>query len=392
MFNFDEIIDRRKSVGKKWNPNTLDEMFGNPDALPMWIADMDFRVAPAITEAIKEVAEHGIYGYSNAGSAVESYIGWVKRRHNWDIKPEWVLNTPGVVTALDVAIAAYTKPGDGILINKPVYYPFSLIIESHERKIVDSTLVIEEGGAISVDFADFEAKAKDENTKMFILCSPHNPLGHIYSRDELKRMLDICFKYDVLVVVDEIHGDLIMPGQEFTSIGELGEKYANRVIVTQAPSKTFNLAGMQWSAVVIPDADLRAKFQAHIELYDLAIQNPLAIAAVSAAYDEGAEWLDAAIGYIYANFEYLRNALAEALPDARVLDLKATYLAFVDFSYLGLDDESLDKLFAEEIGLALDSGHWFGETGSGYMRFNLATPRANVEKAVELMVNTLQEK
>lgn len=390
MFNFDEIIDRRQSVGKKWNPETLDDMFGNPNALPMWIADMDFKVAPAISEAIKEVAEHGIYGYSNAGSAIDSYVNWVKRRHNWDIKPEWVLNTPGVVTALDVAIATYTEPGDGVLINKPVYYPFSMIIESHKRQIVDSSLVID-GKDISIDFADFEEKAKDPNTKMFILCSPHNPLGHIYSAEELKRLLDICFANDVLVVVDEIHGDLIMPGQTFTSIGELGEDYANRVIVAQAPSKTFNLAGMQWSAVVIPDAELRAQFQQHIELYDLAIQNPLAIAAVSAAYDDGAEWLDAAVEYIYANFEYLQGQLNEHLPEATVLDLNATYLAFVDFSYLGLDNEALDQLFAQEIGIALDSGHWFGDTGSGYMRFNLATPRANVEKAVELMINALQK-
>ena len=391
MFNFDEKIDRRSTVCKKWNPQLLNELFGNSDALPMWIADMDFKVAPVITEAIQEVVDHGIYGYSNADSSVKSFINWGRKHHHWAIEEEWVFNTPGVVTALNLAIQTYSQPGDRILIQQPVYYPFSLIIEKNQREIAKNQLIIQ-GDSIAIDFEDFENKAKDPKTSMFILCSPHNPLGHLYTKEELIRLLDICFANDVVVVADEIHADLIMPGNTFTSIGQLGRDYSDRVIITQAPSKTFNLAGLQWSAVVIADETLRKAYQETIDKLDLAMQNPLTIAAVSAAYDHGDDWLESVIAYIYDNYLYLKETLNKALPQATVFDLKATYLAFVDFSYLNLDDDALDELFAKEIGIALDSGHWFGDGGSGYMRINLATPRANIETAVARIIEALKDK
>ncbi len=388
MYQFDEIIDRRQTYSLKWDKNVLGEMFNNPDALPMWIADMDFKVAPEITEAIMKVVEHGVYGYSDATGAVESYVRWVKERHDWTIQSDWVINTPGVVTALDIAIQTFTQPGDKVLIQQPVYYPFRLVVERNERQVTANHLNIEDT-SITIDFEDFEAKASDPETKLFILCSPHNPLGHLFTKEELQKMFDICFKHDVQIVVDEIHGDLIMPGSTFYSVGSLASKYSNEIVTVQAPSKSFNLAGLQWSAVVIPNEEKRAAYQKTVDTLDLSIHNPVTIAGVQAAYDHGAEWLDEAIQYIYQNYLYMKERFEDEIPEAKVLPLKATYLLFVDFSYLGLDKNDLDELFTQKIGLALDSGHWFGEGGNGYMRFNLATPRKNIEEAMNRLVRVL---
>ncbi|MBG9981975.1 pyridoxal phosphate-dependent aminotransferase [Aerococcaceae bacterium DSM 111020] len=388
MYQFDEVIDRRQTTSLKWNSAILDETFNNPEALPMWIADMDFRVAPEITNAIMEIAEHGIYGYSDASGAVDSFVRWVKQRHHWTIQSDWVINTPGVVTALDIAIQTFTQSGDKVLIQQPVYYPFRLVVERNEREVIANDLIIQDD-TITIDFDDFELKASDPDTKLFILCSPHNPLGHLYSKEDLQKMFDICFKYNVQIVVDEIHGDLIMPGETFFSVGALDEQYSTNIITIQAPSKSFNLAGLQWSAVIIPNQELRLAYQKTVNALDLAIHNPVTIAGVQAAYDHGAEWLDQAVQYIYQNYLYMKEHFAKEIPKAMVLPLRATYLLFVDFSYLGLDDEELDKLFTQEIGLALDSGHWFGDGGSGYMRFNLATPRSNIEQAMNRLVEVL---
>lgn len=388
MYNFDEFIDRKGTMSMKWDDESLQAIFGSKDVLPLWVADMDFKIAPAITEALQKVVDHGIIGYSGTDEANKALANWMSRRHNWDLDYKTVVNTQGIVFALNLAVQTFTRPGDGVLIQRPVYYPFTNAIVNNGRKVVSSSLV-KNGHHFEVDFADFEEKAKDPNTTMFILCSPHNPLSKVYKVDELRRMLDIAFENDLLVVVDEIHGDLIMPGVEYTTVGNLGKDYSDKVITCISPSKTFNLAGTQWSGIVIPDDKLRHPFSRTIEQLGIGIHNPCSLAAVIAAYNDSEEWLDELIKYIYANYEYLKERL-EAELGVDVLKLEATYLAFADFSKFGLTREELDHKMVHEAKVGLDSGHWFGDEGEGYMRFNLACSRSTLEEAINRIVKTFK--
>lgn len=391
MYNFDTVVNRRNTNSLKWSEQFLEKNFANKDALPLWIADMDFKSAPGIIEEIQKVVDHGIFGYSTSERANEAFINWTERRHNWKIEEKWISNTPGIVFALNVAVQTYTKPGDSIIIQRPVYYPFTDAIENNGRKVSSSTLIIQNGN-ISVDFEDFERRAQDPKTTMFIMCSPHNPLSKIYSREDLVRMLDICKKNNVLVLSDEIHGDLIMPGEEFVSAGALGEEYYENLIVCMSPSKTFNLAGMQWSAIIIPNDTVRQQFQQALEHLGISLLNPIAFAAVAGAYNNSEEWLDDVIHYIYNNYQYLKERLESNIEGIKVLDLQATYLAFVDFNALSLSQQELDNKIFVEAGVGLDGGNWFGPEGNGYMRFNLACSRTILDEAVSRIIQVVSKK
>jgi cystathionine beta-lyase len=390
MYSFDEVVDRKGTWSMKWDDKPLESTFNNSEVLPLWVADMDFKVAPAITKAIQKVVDHGIFGYSVTNEPNKALANWMNHRHDWEIDTKWITNTPGVVFALNIAVQTFTKPGDSILIQRPVYYPFTDAIENNGRKVVSNSLV-GDGIDYNVDFEDFEEKAKDPNTTMFFLCSPHNPLGKVFTADELKRMLDIAFENNLTVVADEIHGDLIMPGVEYNTVGNLGEEYANKVVTCLAPSKTFNLAGTQWSGIVIPDELKRHQFRRTIEQLGYNNLNPFSFAAVIAAYNESEDWLDEVIDYVYNNYLYLKETFESELEGVQVLDLEATYLAFVDFRGLGISDEELQNLITHKANVGLDAGNWFGKEAEGFMRFNLACSREVLEEAVRRIIKVLKE-
>lgn len=390
MYNFDKIIDRSETNSIKWDPATLKATFDVEDVLPLWVADMDFEVPPAIKEAVVKTAEHGIYGYSGSDKHTKAFIDWSSRRHDWQIEPDWILNTPGVVTAFNLAIQTFTEPGDNVIIQRPVYYPFTEAIENNGRHVSSNSLVLKDG-KYEVDFEDFEAKAQDPNTTMFLLCSPHNPVSRVFTEEELTRMMDICIENNVLVVSDEIHNDLILPGYQHSVLANINEEFSDHVITCMSPSKSFNLAGMQISYIVISNPEIRRKYARTLEQVSLGISNPFAIEASTAAYNDSEAWLEELLNYLEGNFNYLKDYLAKELPEVHLHDLEATYLAWVDFKAFNFTVDELEKVIFNQAKVGLNGGNWFGPEGEGFMRINLACPRAIVEKAAEAIVLAVKE-
>lgn len=381
-YNFDQVIDRTGTDSMKWDPSTLKEMFGVEDVLPFWVADMDFKVANPIIEAIKERVDHGIYGYSGRpDSYYESIINWTKRRFGWDIKKEWIEYTPGVVPALNYLIQALCVPGDKIVIQEPVYYPFKNSILNNGCHVVDNSLV-ENGDHYDIDFVDLEVKLKDPKVKMFIFCSPHNPVSRVWTEEELKKVGNLCLENDVILVSDEIHNDLVYSGFKHTMIARLEEKFAMNSITLTAPSKTFNLAGMQASNVIIPNPEIREKFQRVLEKNSISLANPFSIVALEAAYNKGEEWLEQLLEYLEGNIKLINEYITEHLPKAKVIETQATYLAWIDLRAYETDGKKLEKAVAEE-KVALDGGSWFGEDGGGFMRLNFACPRDLLQEGLK---------
>lgn len=389
MYDFSKVIDRSGTNSMKWEPGVLEDMFGNPELLPLWVADMDFEVSPAVKEAVMKVAEHGIYGYSGTDKHMIAFKNWLDRRFDVTIESEWLINTPGIVTALNIAVQTYTKPGDNVIIQRPVYYPFTDAVEKNGRHVSNNELK-EVDGQYEIDFEDFEERAKDPNTTMFILCSPHNPVSRVWTKEELGKLMDICVENDVLVVSDEIHNDLVMPGHKHTVTLGIDEKYQKNLITCMAPSKSFNLAGMQLSYIIIADEDMRHQFNRSLEQLGLGMMNPFALEAATAAYNDSEEWLDDLIEYLAGNYNYLKDYFAKELPQLKVRELEATYLVWVDFRELGLDVEEIADTMANKAGVALDGGDWFGKTGEGFMRINIACPRELLEQAAEAIVKAFK--
>lgn len=389
MYDFSRVIDRSGTNSMKWEPGVLEDMFGNPELLPLWVADMDFEVSPAVKEAVVKVAEHGIYGYSETDKHMIAFKNWQDRRFDTKIETEWLINTPGIVTALNIAVQTFTKPGDNVIIQRPVYYPFTDAIVNNGRHVSNNELK-EVDGNYEIDFEDFEEKAKDPNTTMFILCSPHNPVSRVWTKEELAKLMDICVENDVLVVSDEIHNDLVMPGYEHTVTLGIDEKYQKNLISCMAPSKSFNLAGMQLSYIIIADEKMRHQFNRTLEQLGLGMMSPFALEAAAAAYDESEEWLDDLIEYLHGNYNYLKDYFAKELPQVKVRDLEATYLVWVDFRELGLNFEEIADTMANKAGVALDGGDWFGKAGEGFMRINIACPRELLEQAAEQIVKAFK--
>lgn len=386
MYKFDEIIDRTNTSSIKWNPEILLENFGVEDCLPLWVADMDFEVAPQIKEALIKVAEHGVYGYSGTTRHMDAFANWVDRRFDWSIQTDWLLNTPGIVTAFNVAIQTYTRPGDHVIIQRPVYYPFTDAIENNGRHVSSNSLILNDEGRYEIDFEDFEMKAKDPNTTMFLLCSPHNPVSRLWTKKELAKMMRICKDNNVLVVSDEIHADLVMPGYKHYPAATLDETYLDNIVTLMAPSKTFNLAGMQLSYVVISDDLKRQQFARTLEQSSIGIVNRFAFDSAIAAYNESENWLEAVLDYIHGNYEYVREYFKKELPDIGIHELEATYLVWMDFRSLNLTLDELTKVIFKDAKVGLDGGDWFGPEGEGFMRMNLACPRVIIEKACAAIV------
>ena len=379
--DFDTVIERKNTKCIKYD---FAVKRGKPEnVLPLWVADMDFNVSSYITDALEGMVSHGIFGYSESE---ESYFkalkGWMKRHHNWDIQEKWLVKTPGVVFALATAVRAFTKEGEGVLIQQPVYYPFAEIIVKNNRKLVDNTLVLTEKGSYAIDYEDFERKIVEENVKLFILCNPHNPVGRVWTKEELIRLGDICLKHNVLVISDEIHSDFIFSG-EHRIFANLKREYADISMICTAPSKTFNIAGLQISNIFLPNEALARRFRKELDATGYSQLSLPALIACEAAYQHGDEWLNAVLAYIKKNAQYVQNYLEKYLPKVKMINQEGTYLVWLDFREYKLSDKELDKRIVEQAGLWLDSGAMFGKSGEGFQRINIACPRATLKEALE---------
>ncbi|MDD6201556.1 MAG: pyridoxal phosphate-dependent aminotransferase [Lachnospiraceae bacterium] len=382
-YDFDKIINRTNTNSEKYD--FADEWGVPKDALPMWVADMDFQTAPCIIEAMHENLNLGIFGYSEPKEEYyDALTKWYRTHFDFNIQKEWVLKTPGVVFGIAVALRALTNPGDAVLIQQPVYYPFRSVIVDNKRKLVNSPLM-NRNGYYEMDFTDLEEKIVKNNVKLFILCSPHNPVGRVWKEEELKRVLEICKKHSVFIISDEIHADFTYPGHPHTVFGKIAGDYLEQVIICTSPSKTFNLAGLQISNIVIPSESVRRKCKEEMKAVAYDEVGMLAITACRAAYENGGEWLEELLVYLQGNVDYVRNFLKENLPKVKLIEPEGTYLVWLDFTAYGLTAKELDHKMLNEAKLWLDAGNIFGKEGAGYERVNIACPRSVLKEALERM-------
>lgn len=379
--NFDEIVDRRRTDSIKYD---FAKQRGMPeDVMPLWVADMDFKVSDQIIEAIQKRTSHGIFGYTEVGDGYfEALQGWMEKKYHWNIDRRWLVKTPGVVYALAMAIQAFTEPGDAVMIQQPVYYPFRETIEINDRKLVDNTLYLGDDGRYHMDLEDFERKVEENGVKLFILCSPHNPVGRVWSKEELEKLGKICVRKNILVVSDEIHQDFVFRG-EHTVFANLNKEIQDRTITCTSPSKTFNLAGLQISNILISNPQLRHRFKEQIVKSGYSQLNTLGLTACEAAYRYGEEWYTQLIEYLKGNIEFVRNFLEERIPQIKMLEPEGTYLVWLDFRGLSLSEKEKEDLVIHKARLWLDKGTMFGEPGVGFERINIACPRAILQQALE---------
>ncbi len=386
-YNFDKIINRKGTNCLKYDYAV--ERGKPADVLPLWVADMDFTVSEEITKSLHAAVDHGIYGYTQPKDAYyNAVVNWMEKNHNWKTQREWIVKTPGVVFALGAAVRAFTNPGDAVLIQKPVYYPFTNIIRDNDRKVVDNTLVYErtsaqKGNGYRIDFHDFERKIEQEHIKLFILCNPHNPVGRVWTREELQQLGEICLRHHVIVVSDEIHNDFVYPGYEHTVFANVDPRFAEFTVTCTAPSKTFNLAGLQISNIFISNDGMREAFQKEIDKTGYDEPNALGAVACEAAYRGGEEWLEQLRAYLLQNLNFLRTYLQEKIPKIHLVEPEGTYLVWLDCSELGISGKELDQFIVEKAGLWLDGGSMFGPSGADFQRVNIACPRATLELALD---------
>ncbi|MEK5393312.1 MalY/PatB family protein [Margalitia sp. FSL K6-0131] len=379
-YNFDEEINRFNTSSVKWDE--VDTIFNGENLLPMWVADMDFKVPEPVIEAIKQRAEHGIFGYTARNdSYYEAIINWMQRRHNWKVEKDWICHAPGVVPALGMIVRTFTKPGDKIIIQSPVYYPFTNVVEKNERVIVQNPLKYEDGKYV-MDFEDLESKI-DHDVKMIIISSPHNPVGRVWKKEELTQLGDICLKHNILVVSDEIHFDLILKGHSHTPFASISEEFAQNSIICTAPSKTFNLAGLQTSNIIIPNKNIREKFTNTLESLFIGMTSTFGLVATESAYRYGDEWLDQLLVYLQKNLEFLTDYINQNIPELKVIPTEGTYLVWIDCRELGLEAKELEHLMQKEARVALDEGYIFGKSGEGFTRMNIACPRSILEEGLK---------
>lgn len=382
-YNFDKIIQRADTNCVKYDLRK--QVFDNSEVLPMWVADMDFETPDFVREAVIKRAEHPVYGYHFKDDAYyQSIIGWLKRRHHWEVKQEWMSFTPGVVCGFNMAVLAFTEPGDEIIIQSPVYPPFHSAVSSHGRKLVYNTLINEADG-YSINYDQLAEQVK--TARLLILCNPHNPVGRCWRQDELLLLAEMCLKNNVLVVSDEIHCDLVLPGYKHTPFAMLGHQYALNSITFHAASKTFNLAGLATSTAIIPNPELRKRFNDYVHSLEAELGNIFGKVATETALNQGDEWLNQLLDYIQDNINYVSDFLTAHLPQVRFHKPQATYMMWLDFNGFGFSEAELWKKMTQEAQLGLNRGKDFGIEGSGFFRINLACPRATVEEAMKRLFN-----
>ena len=379
-YDFDVIHDRRNTNCLKWDFGL--EQKGREDLLPLWVADMDFRLPEEVLREIETRVQNGIFGYTNIGEEYrETVRDWFRRRHGFTMNGSDIVITPGVVYAIAVAIRAFTKPGDAVLVQQPVYYPFMQMIKKNGRRVINNQLLYREG-RYEIDFEDFEKKIREHNVKLFLLCSPHNPVGRVWAKEELLRLAEICRRYDVYVFSDEIHADFVYPGFHHTSFYSLGEAYTKKLILGTSPSKTFNMAGLQISNIIIPDPDTRLAFRQENSITGYSLPNVMGMTATMAAYQHGEPWLEELLEYLQGNLAYLREFFREKLPQIKLVEPEGTYLVWLDFSGVSDNHKELEKILTDRAKLWLDPGIIFGRETNLFERINIACPRAILEEAM----------
>lgn len=392
-YNFDEIVERRGTYSLKWDGADMIKEFGiterfDEDTIPLFTADMDLPVAQPLVEALHRVVDHRIYGYSIFPEEYYAAIEhWFKKRYDWHVAKEQVVYSPGTVHALDIAVKAFSGEGDGVLIQRPVYPPFTSTIEGNGRVVVNSPLKLDKEGYYSIDFEDFEEKAKDPKTKLFVLCHPHNPTGRVFTTDELTRMSEICRSHHVVIVADEIHGDLIRVGQAFQPMAKVVEK-DDHIVTLTAINKTFNVAGLHCTNAIISDPDLRAKFSVEM---GIQLASPFAIAALIAVYTEGEEWLEQLKAYIDDTLHYVQDFLADRMPEVKVRIPEGTYVLWMDFSGYGLTSEEVHDRIYNRANVVLEDGSMFGSEGTQFQRMCVPSPRPVIEEALERIAKEFQD-
>ena len=388
-FNFDKIIDRTNNFSAKWSE--MNKNFGTNDLLPMWVADMDFLTAPCVMEALKDRLEQGIFGYTTRPSSYnESIVNWLDNRFSWKINQEWLMFSPAVITSISLLIQNLTQKNDKIMIQEPVYSPFHSIVESNERNLVISPLVKLDDGSYVMDYEDIESKIKD--VKIFILCNPHNPVGRVWTREELTRLGEICLKHNVLVISDEIHSDIILKNHKHTPFASISKEFSENTITCMAPTKTFNLAGLQSSFLVISNPYYYEVMDKAFSRLDIKRNNAFSLVATEAAYNYGEDWLYELIKYIEDNVDFAIDYIKNHIPQLKVKKPEGTYLLWVDFSNLNVDKKDLKNALINKGRIALSDGSSFGIGGDGYYRINLACPRSMVLeglKRIEFAINSL---
>ena len=388
MYDFDKIIDRHGTNCLKFD--FAKERGKNGDELSLWVADMDFEVAKPITDALQAQVNHGIYGYTEVKSDYFDIVkNWFKDNFGWDIKKGSLVKTPGVVYAIAMAVKAFTKEGEAVIIQQPVYYPFSEMIIANNRKLVNSPLVLKDG-RYEIDFEDFEKKIVKNNVKLFILCSPHNPVGRVWSVEELKKIGDICIKHGVVIFSDEIHADFVYEPNKHHVFASLGESYAANSVIATAPSKSFNIAGLQVSNIFIENKKLRDAFRNEIVKSGYSQLNTMGLVAARAAYESGKEWLDEVRAYIRDNLIFFRDYLKENIGELSLIEPEGTYLVWVDFRKLGLSEKQREDLIVNKAKLWIDSGAMFGVDGEGFERFNIACTREYLKMALDSLAKAIK--
>ena len=378
--NFDKVINRKNTRCLKYD---FAERRGMPkDVLPLWVADMDFETSSYVEDALVERAKEGIFGYSEVQTPYFEIVrDWMKKHHDWDVQEKWLIKTPGIVMALAMAVKAYTKPGEGVLLQLPVYYPFSEVIKDNGRNVVSNTLYLGEDNRYHIDFENFERKIIEENIKLFFLCNPHNPVGRVWSKQELTQIGDICVKHGVIVVSDEIHQDFVFKGKH-TVFASLKKEYEDISITCTSPSKTFNLAGLMMSNIFIANRELRHNFRRELDAAGISQLGIMGLVACEAAYKNGEVWYQAMLSYVKENIAFTKEFVEKNLSGVTMIDLEGTYLVWLDFRKTGLSVDELEHRVIHKAKLWLDSGKIFGECGIGFQRINVACPRSILEDAL----------
>lgn len=385
---FDKVISRINTRSQKWD--SLDT-YRDGSVIPMWVADMDFPIDRHISDAIHLRAEHPIYGYVYDGNSIaESASRWMQVQHNWQVSPKDISFCPGIVPAISAAVQSFTEPGESVIIQSPVYYPFSGTIKACGRVPVCNPLT-EKNNAYSVNFEDLEQKIEASKARLLILCNPHNPVGRVFTAEELSKIADICLRHNVFIFSDEIHSDLIMKGHRHIPIASLSKENSQHCMTGISPSKTFNLAGLQTAAVICENQERMNIFKTFLQKNAMNFPNTFGTEAFIAAYVHGEDYLHGLREYIGANYTFFKQFMAERLPMLRYSPLQGTYLLWIDFRSLKMTDQELDDFIIERAGLGLDSGHWFGEEGRGFMRMNIACPRKTLADALERLSNAVSE-
>lgn len=376
-YDFDEVISRRGTLSYKWD-SAMDA-----EVLPLWVADMDFRTSPAIIEALQRRVVHGIFGYTRVPDAYyQAVTNWFARRHGWNIQREWMIYTSGVVPAVSAVIKALTVPGDKVLVQTPVYNCFFSSIRNNGCTLAASPL-LRVGNTWQMDFEDLERKASDPDVKVFLLCNPHNPVGRVWTREELLKAGEICSRHGVTVVSDEIHCELVYPGHAYTPFASISGDFSARAIVCISPSKAFNIAGLQIANIVVPDEEVRRKIDKAININEVCDVNPFGVTATIAAYTEGEEWLNQLLVYLQANYKWMQDYCRTHLPDFPISDLEGTYLVWMDCSILHKTSDVLEQELLDESKLWLNAGTMYGAEGEGFMRWNIACPRSVLAEGLE---------